>query len=156
MGEPRDVIRRNNFEKPKKKRYNEYNPTDSDGKIVYSYAAYGATNEDIAAALGLDNKTVTKYYPEELLSGRATAKNKIAQRLYQMAVGRDPIYDPETKELIDEGVRPNLGALIFLAKTRLGWKETHVVEQNVDFKPQGVSIYLPDNGMRCIEGKNAK
>lgn len=149
--EAKEVLNRNNFEKPKY--YNEHIPTDKDRKIVYSYAAYGATTEDIGAALGINWKTVDKYYSDELKSGRAIAKNTIAQRLYQIAIGREAILDPETKQILAPPVKPNLSALIFLAKTRLGWKETQIVESSVEMK-SGVSIYLPDNGMRCEEDKN--
>jgi transcriptional regulator with XRE-family HTH domain len=151
----REAIRRNNFEKPKKKNW-KAPPTDQDRKIAYSYSAYGATQEDIATALGMDFKTLTKYFKEELEAGRATAKNTIAQKIYQVAVGRDAITDPETGQELAPAVKPNLSALIFLAKTRLGWKETQVVEQSVEMKSGGVQIYLPDNGMRCSEDINGR
>ncbi len=147
--DPKVVIKRNDYQLPKEKRYNEYTPNDHDKKIVYSYAAYGATNEYIAAILGMNNKTVTKYFEEELRSGRATAKNTIAQRLYNIAIGREAVVDPETHEIISPPIKPNLSALIFLAKTRLGWKETQVLESSVEVKSTGVQIYLPDNGMKC-------
>lgn len=150
--DPQEVIRRNNFEKPKY--YNEYVPTEKDRKIVYSYAAYGATTQDIAAALGINWKTVDKYFEEELKSGRAVAKNTIAQRIYQIAIGREAIIDPDSKQIIAPPIKPNLSALIFLAKVRLGWKETQVLESSVEMKSTGVKIYLPDNGMRCEEDKN--
>lgn len=151
----REAIRRNNFEKPKRIRW-EPPATDQEKKIAYSYSAYGATQEDIATALGMDFKTLTKYFGPELEAGRATAKNTIAQKLYQVAIGRDPIIDPETGQEIAPAIKPNLSALIFLAKTRLGWKETQVVEQSVEMKSGGVQIYLPDNGMRCSEESNDK
>lgn len=152
LGDPKEVLRRNNFEKPKRVPHNLYKVKESDRKIVYSYAAYGATNEDIASALGIDNKTVTKYFNEELVTGRAVAKNTIAQRIYQIAIGREAMYDPETREELSPAIRPNLAALIFLAKTRLGWKETQIIEQNLEVQ-SGVQIYLPDNGMKVFESK---
>lgn len=152
--DPKEAIKRNNYEPPKKKKLYRYVPTDQDRKIVYSYAAYGATNEDIAAVLGMDNKTLTKNFPEELLSGRATAKNTIAQRLYNIAIGKEAVIDPATQEVIASAIKPNLSALIFLAKTRLGWKETAILEQNVQVQSAGVQIYLPDNGMKCEGDKN--
>ncbi len=155
MGDPKEAIKRNNYKPPRKRGRPRYEAKEQDGNIVYSYSAYGATNEDIAAVLGIDNKTLTKYYAKELQSGRATAKNTIAQRLYNIAVGKEPIKDEKTGKILVEGVRPNLSALIFLAKTRLGWKETQIVEQNVEMKSSGVQIYLPDNGMRFEEGKDA-
>lgn len=152
--DPKEAIKRNEYKKPRAYTPRNVEPTDQDKKIVYSYAAYGATNEDIAAILGMDNKTLTKRFPEELLSGRATAKNTIAQRLYNIAIGKDAIIHPDTKEVIAPAIKPNLSALIFLAKTRLGWKETAVLEQNVQVQSAGVQIYLPDNGMRCEDDKD--
>jgi len=146
--DPKIVIKKNRYCKPPIA--NKYKPTEQDKKIAYSYAAYGATNEDIAAVLGMDNKTLTKHFPEELLSGRATAKNTIAQRLYNIAIGKDAVIDPVTHELIAAAIKPNLSALIFLAKTRLGWKETAILEQKVDMQTSGVTIYLPDNGMQIV------
>ena len=146
--DPKEAVKRNDYKPPKRTGPKGYEKTDKDSTIVYSYAAYGATNEDIAAILGMDNKTLTKYFPEELLSGRATAKNTIAQRLYNIAIGKDAVINPKTKEVIAPPVKPNLSALIFLAKTRLGWKETNVLEQNVQVQ-SGVKIYLPENGMKC-------
>lgn len=148
-----EAIKRNEYKKPRPYTRRNAIPTDQDKKIVYSYAAYGATNEDIAAILGMDNKTLTKRFPEELISGRATAKNTIAQRLYVIAIGKDAVIHPDTNQVIAAAIKPNLSALIFLAKTRLGWKETAVLEQNVQVQSPGVQIYLPDNGMRC-EGDN--
>lgn len=140
-------MKRNNYKKPRRLGIKKHIRNDRDANIVYSYSAYGATLEDIASILGMDDKTVTKYYKEELVSGKCTANGKIAQRLYNMAIGKDPVVDPETNTVIAEGSPPNLIALIFLAKTRLGWRETKVLEQTVDMKTSGVQIYLPDNGM---------
>ena len=153
MVDSREAIRRNKFVAPKRTRW-KGPPTDQEKKIAYSYAAYGGTNEDIAAALGMDNKTLTLYFEHELVSGRATAKNKIAEKLYQIAVGRDQIIDPKSGNEIAPAIKPNLSALIFLAKTRLGWKETATLEGSVELKSSGVQIYLPDNGMRCEEDKD--
>src|SRR5260221_14613500 len=55
----REAIRRNKFEKPKRVRW-EPPATDQEKKIAYSYSAYGATQEDIATALRMDFKTLTK------------------------------------------------------------------------------------------------
>lgn len=148
------AIKRNDYKPPRKRIALKYIENERDRNIAYSYSAYGATNEDIAAVLGMDNKTLTKFYSEQLTAGRATAKNTIAQRLYNIAVGKEAVIDPETHEIISPPVKPNLSALIFLAKTRLGWKETAVLEQNVQVQQSAVQIYLPDNGMKCEEGNN--
>ena len=147
----RVMIQNNNHEKPKRWKGPA---TDQDRKIVYTLAAYGATNEDMAAVLGMDNKTLTLYFPEEINTGRSTAKNMIAQRLYNLAVGKPAVHEEVAGVAVcrEAEIKPSLSALIFLAKVRLGWKETQVVETH-NMK-SGVQIYLPDNGMRSEEDKD--
>jgi len=111
---------------------------------VYSYALYGATDDDIALVMEMSDFALKTNFREELTKGRIDAKAKIGQRLYRFAVGDD---DPS-------GARPNLTALIFLAKTRCGYKEVQVVENvKVD---ENVQIYLPDNGREDCELKKGK
>jgi hypothetical protein len=145
--EAKEAIRNAGYKRPKRKYRKK--PTEQEKRIAYSYAAYGATNEDIAAVLGMDNKTLTKYFEKELISGRAVSKNTIAERLYKMAVGREAVIDPASGIQLHPAIAPDRSALIFLAKVRLGWKETAVVEQTVDVKSSEVKFYIPDNGMRC-------
>ena len=147
----KEALQRNKFKAPTNPHGWNPPPTEQELKIVYSYAAYGATNIDIANVLGMSQTTLQKYFKHELDTGRATAKNTIAQRLYQIAVGKEAIVS-ETGEILVLPVKPNLAALIFLAKTRLGWKETQVVESHE--MTSGVTIYLPDNGMK--EDSNAR
>lgn len=148
--DPKEALKRNDFKMPGKPGPKGYQKNKKDSDIVYSYAAYGATNDDIAAILGMNEKTVVKHFEEELKSGRATAKNTIAERLYNIAIGKKAMIDRATGEIVSVEVKPNLSALIFLAKTRLGWKETAVLENNVQVQT-GVKIYLPDNGMKADE-----
>src|SRR5690606_30686622 len=117
-------------------------PTDQERKIVYSYSCYGATDEDICTVLRMGITSLHKYLSEELKEGRANAKSKNAQRLYQIAVGADEMKN-DKGEVIRKERRPNLSALIFLAKTRLGWKETQIIESN-ELKTS-VQIFIPHN-----------
>lgn len=153
LAEPLEAVRQDKFER--KNRQKNLQPTEQEKKIVYSYAVYGGTDEDIAEIMGMNRKTLVKYFSEQLNSGRASAKNKIAQRIYMIAVGKDEIKNPDTGKVESKEVKPNLSALIFLAKVRLGWRETQFIESTVDMKPQGVQIYLPDNGMKAEKVKDA-
>lgn len=107
---------------------------DQDRNHVYSYALYGASDDDIALVMEMSDWTLKTHFREELTKGRIDAKAKIGQRLYRFAVGDD---EPG-------GQRPNLTALIFLAKTRCGYREVQVME-NVQVT-ENVQIYIPDNG----------
>jgi hypothetical protein len=117
-------------------------PTDQEREIVYSYACFGATDEDIGTVLKMGHSSLHKWFSEELKEGRANAKSKIAQRLYQVAIGAEEMKD-KTGKVIRQERKPNLSALIFLAKTRLGWKETQIIESN-ELKTS-VQILIPHN-----------
>jgi len=115
--------------------------TDKERNQVYTYALYGATDEDISLVMEMSDFALKTNFRDELTKGRIDAKAKIGQRLYRFAVGDDG----------EGGRRPNLTALIFLAKTRCGYKETSVVE-NVHVG-ENIQIYLPDNGRNDCELK---
>lgn len=84
----------------------KHNPTEEKRKLVQGLAMAGITYEDIAEKLDISVDTLTKYYKEELHSGRVDANANIAQKLYQQA---------------NNG---NLQAQIFWLKTRAQWSET--------------------------------
>lgn len=86
----------------------KYEPTDADRAKVKEFALAGYRDCDIAEHLGISESTVEKYFRPELDYGRFEANAKIAGTLYEEAIqNRD------------------ITALIFLAKTRLGWRETN-------------------------------
>lgn len=86
-------------------------PTDYQRGMVEAMAAYGATQSDMAAIIGVDVKTLRKAYSTELQLGLVKANNAVAGRLYRKAVDQD-----------------NLAAQIFWLKARAGWSEKSVVE----------------------------
>jgi hypothetical protein len=150
----RQALLRNEGESPYRKRQRlngkkvAYKQNRDDANIVYSYATYGATLDDIACVMGISKDRIQKYYSKDLMAGRSTANTKIAQSIYTIGIGREAVFDEQGNEIKKE-LKPNLTALIFLAKIRLGWHEVSIVEQTVGVKPAGVQIYLPDNGMKC-------
>lgn len=74
---------------------------------VQELAQYGAPLvPDICELVGISEKTVRKLYHAELAKGRALANSTVGKRLYELCM---------------EG---NVTALIFWAKTRMGWRET--------------------------------
>jgi len=90
-------------------------------EIVRQRSAIGATQAEIASEIGIGVDTLRKLYREELDSGKIRADNVLRQTLYQLAVGKKD----ENGSYI---VEPNLSALIFLHKVRLGMKETNAIE----------------------------
>lgn len=88
----------------------EHVPTDEKRAIVRALAKYGVRQYDIAVQIGVTTKTLTKYYSPELDAGMAEAAEGLAKTAYQMAMDGD------------------VRMMIFLLKTRLGYKETTRVE----------------------------
>ena len=76
---------------------------------VEAMAGYGVPEADIAGVIGIDPKTLRKYYRHQLDHGHVKANVKVAENLYRKATG--------------EG-REAVVAAIFWLKTRAGWKET--------------------------------
>lgn len=81
-------------------------PTDNDRETVASHALAGTTQATIAEILGIDVKTLRKYYRAELNTAMASANAKIGGLLYAKATNGDT------------------AAMIFWLKTRARWRET--------------------------------
>lgn len=81
-------------------------PTDQLRKLVESSSGLGLPHESIAALVGIDDKTLRKYYRKELDEGKAKANGQIAKTLYNKALSGDTT------------------ALIWWTKTQLRWSET--------------------------------
>jgi hypothetical protein len=99
-----------------------HNPTKKTKEQVQMLATIGTPQEIIARILEIDRGTLAKHYKDELELSRSRADSNVALSLYQNAIGG------------------NVAAQIFWCKTRLGWKETNVVEH----KEFAVLIEGPD------------
>ncbi|KKM90279.1 hypothetical protein LCGC14_1240100 [marine sediment metagenome] len=78
--------------------------------------AVGIPQESVAMVIrdGIDPKTLREHFRHELDTAMIKAHGKIGGKLFAMALAG------------------NVSALIFIAKTRLGWKEVQVIEGNPD------------------------
>jgi hypothetical protein len=85
-------------------------PTERERTIVENAAAFGEPHTRIAGYLGIDPKTLYKYYRNELDYGLFRANLKIGQTLFRLAT-----------ESEDETVRYR--ACAFWASRRMGWTE---------------------------------
>ena len=95
-----------------------FSPTPEQRNQVEVLAGFGLPQTQIAVLLGCDPKTLRKHFESELAVGDAKATAKIAQTLYNKAVGGDT------------------ASLIFWLKARAGWREKHDVEvSGKDGKP---------------------
>ena len=140
---------------------------------AWSLAAMGATNDEIAEAMGITKRTVIRWakghesFGKALMEGRGVSDSKVIRSLYQRAVGyeyeeerRIVEYDPQGNvkpirvEITKKKVPPDVGAQCFWLKNRQRgkWQDRPEVPQE-DGDSTEVKIYLPDNGRDGGEGR---
>ena len=85
-------------------------PTEDQKLLVTIMSSTGVPHERQAKALGVNSKTLRKYFKEELQLGRNRAHAEIAGALYKRAL---------------DG---NVPAQIFYLKTQAGWREAQRLE----------------------------
>jgi len=83
-----------------------HKPTDESRRMVESTSGLGLPHEQIAILVGIDDKTLRKYYRTELDTGKAKANGQIAKTLFSKAVAGDTT------------------SLIWWTKTQMKWSET--------------------------------
>lgn len=83
---------------------------------VSALCSFGIPQEEIAAYIGIDAKTLRKYYRKELDSSVTKANAAVGRFLYQNASG----------QTLKDGASHSdcVRAAMFWAKTRMGWRET--------------------------------
>jgi hypothetical protein len=89
----------------------EFEPTEEQRRLVRAMAGFGIRQDDIAAHLEIDPKTLRKHFRRELDRGTVEANAKVAQSLFNMATQGN-----------------NVAAAIFWMKARAGWREKHDLE----------------------------
>ena len=99
----------------------EHKPTEKDRQTVSVMVAAGIAQDSIARCIGIDAKTLRKHYREELDTAAEKANAKIAQSLFQQAVGG------------------NTAAAIWWTKSKMGWKDSTRIE-NEHSGPNGGPI----------------
>lgn len=105
-----------------------YEPTREARELVKLHAMTGTRQELIADIIGIDPKTLRKYYRDELDQSKARANATIGGALFNKAKSGDTT------------------AMIFWMKTQAGWKETSVNEiTNPDgsLTPSRIEIVAP-------------
>ena len=97
-----------------------HQPTEKTRAEIIALRSYGVPIKEVAAYIGIDDKTLYKYYREELENSAIKANANVGKFLYQAASGQALT----TGATYSDCVR----AAMFWAKTRMGWKETNVQE----------------------------
>jgi len=95
-----------------------HEPTKETRRQIEMMVASGIQFELIAAIIGISEPTLRKYYPEELALGKAKANAMVAANIFRQATKDDPRC---------------ASFALFWAKTQMGWKETHIVENTHQF-----------------------
>jgi hypothetical protein len=85
-----------------------HRPDAAQRRQVEAMAAYGIPADDISRVVGIDSKTLRKYYRDELDLGETKANAQVAGFLFNSAKSG------------------NVTAQIFWLKTRARWRETPV------------------------------
>lgn len=91
---------------------NPFEPSETERKQVEALSGYGLPLEQIAVLVrkGISVDTLTKYFSEELVSGKAKANSQVGRTLFQKATSGDTT------------------AMIWWTKTQMRWSETQKVE----------------------------
>ena len=97
-----------------------HQPTEKTRAEIIALRSYGVPIKEVAAYIGIDDKTLYKYYRDELENSAIKANANVGKFLYQAASGQALT----TGASYSDCVR----AAMFWAKTRMGWKETNVQE----------------------------
>lgn len=111
-----------------------YEPTPEARRTVKGMAAVGVPAEDIARVLDVDPKTLRKHFRRELDTGSVEANARVAQSLFQKAIGNTP---------------QSTIAAIFWLKTRAGWVEKPAAEA------PGKKELKQDEAEKATQGKFA-
>lgn len=99
-----------------------HEPTRATRELVQLHTMVGTRQETIAEIIGIDPKTLRKYYRDELDQSKAKANATIGGALFNKAKSGDTT------------------AMIFWMKTQAGWRETNV---NEHISPDGSMSLRP-------------
>jgi len=108
-----------------------HEPTEETRRRVRTLSGYGVRHEIICHDIQVSLPTLYKYYREDLDTGDSQAQGLIGQSMF------------------DRGVKDkDTGALIWLTKTRMGWKDISRVETDHTSSDGSMS---PKHGMTLEE-----
>ncbi len=121
---------------PKQRGAEPHKPTEATRQTVQLHATVGTPQEVIADVLGIDSKTLRKWYREELDQSLAKANAQIGGTLFSKAKGGDT------------------AAMIFWMKTRAGWREKQDIDHTSSdgsMTPKGLDLSsLPADALEAI------
>ena len=104
----------------------------------------GLPHHMISQLMGIDTKTLLKYYGEEMADGKARASYAVSKTLYAQATG-------EKDKDGNWTILPNLSAAIFWTKAQMGWREGSLL-QTQQLGADGKPIDPPKLGISFDDG----
>lgn len=107
-----------------------HEPTEKTRSEVSALRSFGVPAADIATYIGVDKKTLYKYYRQEIDESVMKANAQVGQFLFHAASGR-ALKDKESGANYSDCVR----AAMFWAKTRMGWRESNGIDITSGDKP---------------------
>lgn len=115
-----------------------HEPTERTRAEVSALYSFGIPQEDIGRYIGIDAKTLRKYYREELDNSVTKANAAVGRFLYQNATG----------STLKDGASHSdcVRAAMFWAKTRMGWRETQDLNHRSEdgsMSPTRIEIVAP-------------
>jgi hypothetical protein len=98
-------------------------PTERDRGQVEAMTRYGIPVAEIARVIGITKPTLFKHFREELDVGLTKANAQVGEFIFSTIIGlpipgRPPVTDGPSRTAL----------AIFWAKSKMGWKETAVLE----------------------------
>lgn len=118
-----------------------HDPTERTRAEVSALCSFGIPQPEIARYIGVDPKTLRKYYRKELDNSVTKANAAVGRFLYQNASGGT----------LKDGASHSdcVRAAMFWAKTRMGWRETNNVDHTSSdgsmSPPKQVTFVVVDN-----------
>lgn len=99
-----------------------HKPTDKTRAEVSALYSFGVPLKDVAAYIGITDKTLSKHYADELARAKTQAHGNVAKFLYKAASGA----------ALEDGASyaDCVRAAMFWAKTQMGFRETHHVDHS--------------------------
>ena len=120
-----------------------HKPTEKTRAEIIALRSYGVPIKEVAAYIGIDDKTLYKYYRDELENSAIKANANVGKFLYHAASGQALA----TGATHSDCVR----AAMFWAKTRMGWKETNVQEHT---GKDGTALQAPVFSFQPVKPKD--
>lgn len=98
-----------------------HQPTAKTRAEVEALTAYGVPQHEVAKYIGIDTKTMRKWYSDELESAKTKAHAKVGKFLFEAATGQSIASGASYADCIR--------AAMFWSKTQMGFREKDVSEE---------------------------